>query len=74
MDVDFLRVLTPFFFRFHQESRIIIYAWVNDEDTKRAYKSNDDAYRVFTKMLNSGHPPSDWDELLAEAHQLQQQP
>ncbi|MFA5370976.1 MAG: type II toxin-antitoxin system YhaV family toxin [Sideroxydans sp.] len=62
------------FFRFHQESKIIIYAWVNDEDTKRAYKSNDDAYRVFTKMLNSGHPPSDWDKLLAEAHQLQQQP
>lgn len=62
------------FFRFHQESKIIIYAWVNDEDTKRAYESDDDAYRVFTKMLNSGHPPSDWDELLAEARQLQQQP
>lgn len=62
------------FFRFHQESKIIIYAWVNDEDTKRAYESDDDAYRVFTKMLNSGHPPSDWDKLLAEAHQVQQQP
>src|SRR2546430_8926194 len=24
------------FFRYHRESRIIIYAWINDEDTKRA--------------------------------------
>jgi hypothetical protein len=23
------------FFRYHRESRIIIYAWVDDEDTKR---------------------------------------
>jgi toxin YhaV len=30
------------FFRFHQESKIIIYAWVNDEDTKRAYESSDE--------------------------------
>ncbi|HUW75305.1 MAG TPA: type II toxin-antitoxin system YhaV family toxin [Gallionella sp.] len=62
------------FFRFHQKSKIIIYAWVNDEDTKRAYESNDDAYLFFSKMLNSVHPPSDWDELLSEARQLQQQP
>lgn len=62
------------FFRFHRESKIIIYAWVNDEDTKRAYESDNDAYRVFTKMLNSGHPPNDWDKLLAEARQLQRQP
>ncbi len=40
------------FFRYHLESKIIIYAWVNDEDTKRAYDSKKDAYRVFTKMLN----------------------
>jgi len=25
-------------------------------------------------MLNSGHPPSNWERLLAEARQLQQQP
>jgi toxin YhaV len=61
------------YFRFHQESKIIIYAWVNDEDTKRAYESSDDAYLVFSKMLNSGHPPSDWDKLLDEARQLQKQ-
>ena len=33
------------FFRYHRESRIIIYAWVNDEDTKRAYESDSDIDR-----------------------------
>lgn len=56
------------FFRYHAAARIIVYAWVNDEDTKRAYESSDDAYRTFRRMLESGHPPKDWDELLAEAH------
>jgi toxin YhaV len=55
------------FFRFHAASRIIVLAWVNDEDTRRAYESADDAYRVFRKMLDSGHPPGDWDELLTQA-------
>jgi len=55
------------FFRYHAPSKIIVLAWVNDEDTKRAYESNDDAYRVFRKMLESGHPPDDWAQLVAEA-------
>lgn len=55
------------FFRYHMESRIIVYAWVNDEDSKRAYENADDAYRVFRKMLESGHPPDDWQALLSEA-------
>jgi len=55
------------FFRYHQQGKIIIYAWVNDEDTQRAYDSGDDAYRVFLRMLEGGHPPSDWAVLLAEA-------
>ena len=46
---------------------MIVFAWVNDEDTKRAYESADDAYRVFRRMLDSGRPPSDWGQLLAEA-------
>jgi len=48
------------FFRYHQESKIIIYAWVNDDKTKRAYGSNTDAYRIFRRMIESGHPPDDW--------------
>ena len=55
------------FFRYHASSKVIVFVWVNDEDTKRAYESSDDAYRVFRKMLESGHPPDDWNQLLAEA-------
>ena len=55
------------FFRYHLSSKVIVFAWVNDEDTKRAYESSDDAYRVFRKMLESGHPPDDWSQLLAQA-------
>jgi toxin YhaV len=55
------------FFRYHAPSKVIVLAWVNDEDSKRAYESSDDAYRVFRKMLESGHPPDDWDQLLAQA-------
>lgn len=55
------------FFRYHASSKMIVFAWVNDEDSRRAYESSDDAYRVFLKMLDSGHPPDDWSQLLAEA-------
>jgi toxin YhaV len=55
------------FFRYHAPSKVIVLAWVNDEDTLRAYASNDDAYRVFRRMLANGQPPNDWIQLLAEA-------
>lgn len=55
------------FFRFHAQARVIVYAWVNDKGTLRAHDSPHDAYRVFRRMLDSGRPPSDWDQLLAEA-------
>lgn len=55
------------FFRYHAASKVLVYAWVNDEHTKRAFDRSDDAYRVFRKMLESGHPPDGWDRLLAEA-------
>ena len=42
------------FFRYHGPSKVIVYAWVNDG---------------FRKMLESGHPPDDWDRLLDEAQQ-----
>lgn len=62
------------FFRCHAPSKIIVYAWVNDEQTKRAYDSHQDAYRVFKKMLETGCPPDDWDSLFytakAQAKQL----
>lgn len=55
------------FFRFHAQAKVIVFAWVNDEDTKQACESADDAYRVFRRMLAGGHPPSGWSQLLAEA-------
>jgi toxin YhaV len=55
------------FFRYHQESKIIVFAWVNDEDSKRSYGSKKDAYRVFKKMLENNNPPDDWDVLVEEA-------
>ena len=38
------------FFRYHGPSKVIVLAWVNDENTKRAYENSDDAYKVFRKM------------------------
>lgn len=55
------------FFRYHAATKLIVYAWVNDEDTKRAYESGDDAYRIFRRMLDGGQPPNNWDRLLSEA-------
>lgn len=55
------------FFRYHAPSKVIVFAWVNDEATRRAYESSNDAYRIFRKMLGSGHPPDDWSQLVAEA-------
>ena len=64
------------FFRYHAQAKVIVYAWVNDESTKRAYESSNDAYRVFCKLLESGNPPDDWDQLLAQAqsesHRIQE--
>jgi toxin YhaV len=55
------------FFRYHAQARVIVFAWVNDEGTLRAHESDDDAYRVFRRMLEGGCPPDGWDTLLAEA-------
>ena len=55
------------FFRYHAAAKVLVFAWVNDDDSKRAYESSDDACRVFRKMLEGGHPPDDWDMLLTEA-------
>ena len=53
------------FFRFDSKTRIIIFAWVNDEHALRSSGAKTDPYVVFQKMLQSGHPPADWDGLLA---------
>ena len=53
------------FFRFDSKTRIIIFAWVNDETTLRASGSKKDPYAVFQRMLGRGHPPDDWAALKA---------
>lgn len=55
------------FFRFHQDSKVIVLAWVNDQTNKRAFGKKSDAYHVFQGMLRRGCPPNDWDDLVAEA-------
>ncbi len=55
------------FFRYHAQSKVIVYAWVNDENTERAYESGDDAHLVFRKMVKAGRPPDGWDQLLTES-------
>lgn len=49
-----------------RRARWIVFARVNDEETRHAHESNDDAYGVFRKMLECGHPPDEWNQLLAE--------
>jgi len=55
------------FFRYRTEGKLLIFAWVNDDGTLRAYGSKSDAYAVFKKMLNKGHPPDSWNALLKES-------
>jgi toxin YhaV len=58
------------FFRYHQQQKIIVYVWVNDVESKRAYDSKTDAYRVFKRMLENGKPPDDWKMLLEQAKDI----
>ncbi|MZR13719.1 type II toxin-antitoxin system YhaV family toxin [Maritimibacter sp. DP07] len=60
------------FFRYDTKSKIIIYGWVNDESTKRAYGSKTDAYKVFQKRLATGDPPSNWNDLIERAAPIDQ--
>jgi toxin YhaV len=55
------------FFRYHTQHRIILYAWVNDTRSLRAYGAKTDAYRVFQNMLKAGNPPDSWNTLLEQA-------
>lgn len=53
------------FFRFDTKTRIIIFAWVNDENTLRSSGSKNDPYTVFQRMLERGQPSDDWAALIA---------
>ncbi len=47
------------FFRYDSKAKLLIYAWVNDEQTLRSAGSKTDPYSVFQKMLARGNPPND---------------
>jgi toxin YhaV len=53
------------FFRYSSSAKVIVFAWVNDENTLRTYGAKSDAYAVFRKMLDGGNPPDDWAALMA---------
>lgn len=53
------------FFRYDSTSKIIVFAWVNDERSLRSSGNKSDPYVVFAKMLRSGRPPDDWARLVA---------
>ena len=55
------------FYRYGSTAKVILYAWVNDQNSLRAYGLETDAYYVFRNMLASGNPPDDWKALLATA-------
>lgn len=55
------------FFRYDAEDKTLVFAWINDEQTKRTRGAKNDAYAVFRKMLDEGYPPNSWDELLNAA-------
>jgi len=59
------------FFRYSTSAKIIVFAWVNDENTLRTYGSKSDAYAVFRKMLDKGNPPDDWAALLTAASEAE---
>lgn len=53
------------FFRYDSKAKVIVFAWVNDEQTLRSAGSKSDPYAVFEKMLGRGNPPDDWTALVA---------
>ena len=53
------------FFRFDSKTKIVIFAWGNDENILRSSGSKSDPYAVFQKMLQRRHPPDDWAALVS---------
>jgi toxin YhaV len=52
------------FFQFNSKAKVIVYAWVNDENSLRTYGAATDAYAMFRSMLDKGNPPDKWAELV----------
>jgi len=55
------------FFRYSSQARVVIYAWVNDENMLRKAGGRNDPYAVFGTLLRKGRPTDDWNALMKEA-------
>ncbi len=55
------------FFRYNEEKKVIIYAWVNDENSLRKEGGKKDPYVLFFKKLQTGNPPDSFEDLLKES-------
>jgi toxin YhaV len=58
------------FYRFSRQDKVIIYAWVNDEDSLRKAGSTTDPYSIFRNMLASGNPPRDMAQLMKASKEI----
>jgi toxin YhaV len=52
-------------YRFSSPDKVIIHAWVNDEDSLRKAGAKTDPYTKFRNMLASGNPPSNMRQLMS---------
>jgi toxin YhaV len=59
------------FYRFSSKEKVIVYGWINDENTLRKAGSKTDPYAVFRAMLDAGNPPGSVMELLAVSRKLE---
>jgi len=55
------------FYRFDSTAKVIVLAWVNDDQTLRTHGNRNDAYATFGRMLNNGNPPDNFAALMNEA-------
>ncbi len=51
------------FFRYDARTRVVVYAWANDQSTLRSSGSRNDPYSIFARMLTRGNSPDDWASL-----------
>jgi toxin YhaV len=58
------------FYRFSSRDKVIIYAWVNDENSLRKAGAKTDPYTLFRNMLASGNPPSSISQLLNASKEI----
>ncbi len=58
------------FYRFSSKEKVIVYAWVNDENTLRKAGLKTEAYTVFRAMLEAGDPPDTMKDLLAVSRKI----